>query len=175
MNRRDARIFYVALALAGVFTMAAVPQSANLTGTWRLDKKKSFFGSDHPTTAYQLTKTITENGDDVMVTDASVHQVIMGFHLPDSTATTTLVLNGEEREGKGTPLFPGMPQPTVTLASEWQGGTLYTTQRSNGYGGLSISHTRYFLSSDSAELVELINSHSTFGDVQQRLVFDRQK
>ena len=175
MNLRHARMLCVFITLVGVFTVIAAAQKADLAGTWKLNKATSFFGSDHPATDYQLTKTITQNSEEVSVTDASIHQEIMGFHLPDSKTAMTIIPDGKEREIKGTPIFPGMPQPTVNLASEWQGGTLYITQRGVGFGGLSVSHSRYYLSAGGSELIELIDSHSTFGDAQQRLVFDRQK
>ena len=174
MNRRHARIFGIFIAFAGIFQVTAAAQKADLAGTWQLNKAKSFFGSDHPATEYQLTETITQSGDEISVTDAAVRQEMMGFHLPDSKTTTALIPDGKEREIKGTPLFPGMPQPTVDLSSEWQGGTLYITQRGVAFGGLSVSHKRYYLSADGSQLIELVDSHSTFGDGQQRLVFDKQ-
>jgi len=173
MNRHFARTASALIALAGVFTVAAAAQKADFTGTWKLNVAKSFLAAERPAPEYQLTKTFAMNGDQVITTNAAVNQVMVGFHLPDSKTTTTLIPDGKERESKGTPMFPGMPVPTVQVSAEWQGGTLFVSEHGTSFGGVASNQSRYFLSVDGSQLIELVEGHSVFGDTQQRLVFDK--
>jgi hypothetical protein len=53
-------------------------------------------------------------------------------------------------------------------------GTLLIKEVGQGFGGPSTTLRRYFLSDNGLQLIELVEGHSTFGDIEQRLVFDRQ-
>lgn len=174
MNRHYGRGLAL-MAVAGAFTVGAVAQKADFAGIWRLDRAKSFFGSEHPAADYQLTKTIAQSGDQVTMTDTAVHREMVGIPLPDSRTTTTLVPDGEEHEAKGVPAYPGLPVPTVEISAEWQGETLLVSERGGGFGGISKTRDRYYLSADGSELIELVEGQSGFGETEQRLVFARQR
>jgi hypothetical protein len=175
MNRRYTRFNWVLLVLTGIVAASAVAQKPNFSGTWNLNLSKSFVGSDHPSSNYQLTKVIVQNGNEFTITDIAVHQTKVNIPLPDSRLTTTFMTDAKEREAQGVSPFPGIPAPTLMVSAEWQGGTLFIKERGgSGSAPPTVAHRRYFLSEDHAELVEVVESHSTFGDAEQRFVFDRQ-
>ncbi len=69
------------------------------------------------------------------------------------------------------PGFPGMPPSKAAVTAEWQGGALEVVRVVAGMA--SYSRLRLFLSDDGAQLIELVEQHSTFGDAEQRLVFEK--
>jgi hypothetical protein len=173
MNNIYAHTGWMLLAFAGVLAVPAVAQKPDFSGTWRLNLARSFLGGEHPSPEYQLTKIIEQKSDEVTMTDISVHQTIVNIPMPDSKITNTLILDEKEREVKGAIPFPGVPAPTLMVSPEWQGGTLAITERGNSTEGATTTCRRYYLSSDGAELIELVESHSSYGDTEQRLVFER--
>lgn len=173
MSRSYASFNWALLLLAGVMVSSAAAQKSNFSGAWKLNLSKSFTAGDHPSRDYQLTKIIVQNGNEFTITDVALHQAIVNIPIPDSTTTTMLVADGKERENKGVSPFPGIPAPTLMASVEWQGNTLSINERGER-GFATVDHRRYYLSDDGAELVELVESHSTFEDIEQRLVFDKQ-
>jgi hypothetical protein len=161
----------LAVLLVSGAALAAQAPRANLSGTWKLNVVKSSMGGDHPFADYQLTKTIELKGDVVSITDAAVHNSVVNIPLPDSTTTMEVATDGKEQELTMPPGFPGMPPSKAVVTAEWQGGTLEVDRVVAGMA--SYSRLRLFLSDDRAQLIELVEQHSTFGDVEQRLVFEK--
>ena len=64
-----------------------------------------------------------------------------------------------------------MPPRTAQVTATWQGGTLALRQITSGLSNYGIE--RLFLSDDRTQLIVLVERHSTFGDREQRLVFDK--
>lgn len=162
------------LALAVAFTLPAIAQKPDLSGTWNLNLKKSFLGGDHPDKDYALTKIIVQKDGAIQQTDIAVHVSMMNIPMPDSKSTIELVTDGQEHEILTPAPFPGLPPAKMTVTVEWQGGTVFVTETGRGFMGLSKTLRRYYLSGDGSKLIELIEGHNGFGDTQQRLVFDKQ-
>jgi hypothetical protein len=162
--------------LCGLMILAAIvfpapAQRVDLSGTWKLDAAKSLMGGDHPFADYQLTKKIEQKGDTISITDTSVHASVVNIPLPDSTTTMDVAADGKEHSVQFPPPFPGMPPQKAQVTATWQGGTLQLLQISLGLA--NYSKERLFLSEDG-RLIILVERHASFGDTEQRLVFDKQ-
>jgi len=153
-------------------TISTSAQKTNLSGAWKLNLEKSSFGGEHPWPNYELTRTIDQKATEIRQTDNFVHANIVNIPLPDSRFTTEYILDGKERKMTGPIPFPGVPAPEIWVSATWQGGTLLISEASGARGAVTATH-RYFLSEDGQQLIELIEKHSTFGDKEQRLVFDK--
>jgi len=161
-------------ALAAAMTLPAVAQKPSLSGTWKLNVEKSFLAGDHPAKDYELTKIIVQSPGVIKQTDIAVHVSMMNIPLPDAKTTVELATDGQEHEVTGAASFPGMPPVKMKVVASWQGGTLLVSETGRGFGGLSKTQRRYFVSDDGSQLIELVEGHSGFGDNEQRLVFDKQ-
>lgn len=100
---------------------------------------------------------------------------MVNIPMPDSKTTMLLVADGQEHEVTGPSFFPGMPPAKMKVVAEWQGGTLLVNEAGQSFAGPSTTQRRFFLSEDGLQLIELIEGHNSFGDTQQRLVFDKQQ
>jgi hypothetical protein len=159
--------------LACMTPLLAPAQKADLSGTWKLNASKSFMAGDHPFADYQLTKRIQQKGETISITDASVHASVVNIPLPDSTTTMEVAADGKEHSVQLPPPFPGMPPRSAQVTATWQGDTLALRQITSGLSNYGIE--RLFLSDDRMQLIVLVERHSTFGDTEQRLVFDKQQ
>lgn len=157
-------------AIAGSHAMA---QNNSLSGTWKLNLAKSFMGSDHPSSDYQLTKKIEQKNGLLSITDSSVHATIAGIALGDTVTTMELAPDGKEHDIKLPSVFPGIPEMTGKASAVWQGCTLEIHQVIAAFG--SSTKQRIFLSEDRAQLIVLVEGHSIFMDTEQRLVFEKQE
>jgi hypothetical protein len=166
------RILCGLVILAGTMSLPSLAQKADLNGTWKLNVARSFMGSDHPFADYQLMKKIEQKGDTISVTDTSVHASVVNIPLPDSTTTMEVVADGKEHRVQLPAPFPGMPAPTAEVTADWQSGTLQLLQVSSGLA--NYSKQRLFLSEDRKQLIILVEGHTSYGDSEQRLVFDKQ-
>lgn len=159
------------VVLASLVSLGAHAQRANLSGTWKLDVARSAMGGDHPFSDYALTRTIEQKGDAVSMTDASVHNSVVNIPLPDAKTTLDVIADGHEHPVTMGAGFPGMAPAKAAVTAEWQGGTLEIVQRVSGFA--NYSKHRLFLSENGAQLIELVEGHTTFGDSEQRLVFEK--
>jgi hypothetical protein len=139
-----------------------------------LNLSKSFMGAEHPQPDYELTKVFEQNGVGLKMIDHSVHGSIANIPLPDSTETLELNPGGPPQKGEHAPMFPGLPPSNFEVTANWEGGTLFLIEHSQGLTGPVLAKRRYFLSEDCSQLIELVESYSTLGDSEQRLIFDRQ-
>jgi hypothetical protein len=160
-----------AVLLAGMFSLGTHAQNANLSGTWKLNVAKSFMGSDHPFSDYALTRTIEQKGDTISMTDASVHNSVVNIPLPDATTKMELTADGKEHLVTLPGSFPGMPPSKAAVRAEWQGGTLELVQTISGFA--NYAKHRLFVAADGAQLIDLVEQHSGYGDAEQRLVFEK--
>jgi len=165
---------WTAIALGAVTAISAMAQKPDLSGTWKLNLATSFLGGEHPAKDYEMTKIFVQKPGSIEQTDIALHVSIVNIPLPDSKVTSELVADGQEHEATRPAPFPGMQPYKVHTLTEWQGGTLLVTESAQSFGGLSTAKRRYFLSDDGMHLIELVEGHSTFGDTEQRLVFDKQ-
>jgi hypothetical protein len=149
----------------------AMAQNNSLSGTWKLNLAKSFMGSDHPSSDYQLTKKIEQKNGLLSITDSSIHATMAGIQLPDTVTTMELAPDGKEYGIKLPSVFPGIPEMTGKASAVWQGCTLEVHQVIAAFG--SSTKQRMFLSEDRTQLIVLIEGHSTFLDTEERLVFQR--
>ena len=166
MNKLSALVL-----LAGMAGSQAMAQDNGLSGTWKLNVAKSFMGSDHPSSDYQLTKKIERKNGLMSITDSSVHATMAGLLLPESVITMELAADGKEHDIKLPSVFPGIPEMTGKASAVWQGCTLEVHQVIAAFG--SSTKQRMFLSEDQTELIVLVEGHSTFLDTEQRLVFEK--
>jgi hypothetical protein len=158
--------------LAAMTPLPGLAQKVDLSGTWKLNVAKSFMAGDHPFADYQLTKKISQTGDTISITDTSVHASVVNIPLPDSTTTMEVAADGKEHSVQFPPPFPGMPPQKAQVTATWQGGTLQLLQISSGLANYATQ--RLFLSEDGKQLIILVERHASFGDTEQRLVFDKQ-
>lgn len=163
----------VAAGMAGGGAQAG-PGNPNFSGTWNLNLAESFLANEHPADDYQLTKVIEQTSGSIKITDIAKNVSVVNIPMPNSTTTTNLIPDGKPRQTQGSAPFPGRPAPQIAESAEWQGGTLFVTQRGQGMAASSTTHHRYFLSENGSRLVELVDGFSLSGDSQRRLVFDRQ-
>jgi hypothetical protein len=159
--------------LAGAMMIPAAAQKADFNGTWKLNLEKSFLAGDHPAKDYELTIVIEQKEGTIKRTEIAAHVSMMNIPMPDSKTTVEITIDGKEHEVPGRAMFPGMQPPPTKASAEWQGGTLLLMERSQLMGSATRTRSRYFLSVDGAELIELIEGHTGFGDTEQRLVFDK--
>jgi hypothetical protein len=146
---------------------------ATFAGEWRLALKKSNMGSDHPGANYGFTKIFQLKGSAIVQTDHEVNVDIVGFALPERNSTEELVPDGLEHTVQRPGFFPDMPPTPTQVTAEWQGDNLVLSESSQSSVGPMTTSRRYFLSDDSAQLIELIVRRTTFGDSERRLVFTR--
>jgi len=157
--------------LAALTALAAQAQKADLNGTWKLNVPRSFMGSDHPFSNYQLTKKIEQKNDAISITDVGVNNSVVNIPLPDSTSTLDVAVDGKEHEVQLPPSFPGRPPARAQVTATWLGCTLELRQITAGLANYAIH--RLFLSPDGTQLIDLVEQHSTYGDSEQRLVFEK--
>jgi hypothetical protein len=169
MRNRVCIVMMLAVAAASLAAHAQ-KQAVDLSGTWKLNVARSFMGGDHPFPDYELTKKIEQTGDTISITDRALHNSVVNIPLPDSTTTMQLAADGKEHEVQ-IPVFPGRPPAKAQVTATWQGCTLSVLQINNGLA--NYGKQRLFLSEDGAQLVDLVETHSIWGDSEQRLVFDK--
>jgi hypothetical protein len=167
------RTFFAAIALLIATALPVAAQQVSFSGTWKLNLGTSFMGADHPAPDYELTKVLVQEGRTIRQTDIGKQVSIVNIPLPDSQVSTELIADGEEHDAQAPPFFPGMPSAKLKVTAEWQGNTLFIKECSADTGPPSSAERRYFLSEDGAHLIELVESHNSFGDSEQRLVFDK--
>ena len=167
------RKYLTAIAIIAATALPAAAEQVNLSGTWKLNMASSFMAGDHPASNYEYTKVLQQQGRTIQQIDIRKHVSVVNIPLPDSRVSSDLIADGQEREAQAPPAFPGMPSARMMVTAEWQGGTLLVTERSVGAGRPSTTERRYFLSDDGEHLIELVEAHNSFGDSEQRLVFDK--
>ena len=165
---------WTATALVAAMTMAAHAQTADFTGTWNLNLAKSFLGGEHPASNYQLITILAQKAGSIEQTDIARNVSMVNIPMPNSKTSTSFETDGKEHEVQLPGMFPGLPPTTTAVTAEWQGNTLFVTERANSFGRPSLTYRRYFLSDNGEELIELVQGHTSFGDSDQRLVFDKQ-
>jgi hypothetical protein len=165
------KILSALVLLVGLTGSHAMAQNNSLSGTWKLNPSKSFMGSDHPSSDYQLTKKIEQKNEILTITDTSVHATIAGIALPEMLTIIELPADGQEHDIKLPSVFPGVPAMTGKASAVWEGCTLEVHQIIAAFG--SSTRQRMFLSEDRSQLIVLVEGHSTFLDTEQRLVFDK--
>lgn len=168
--RRVLVMFALFLSIAPVTNS----QPVDLNGVWKINHEKSYFAGDHPPPEYVLNLTVKLKGDSLSLAIQADHAGDATFVLPRSNSTLELTIDGSIHHTTVPAPIPGLPSADLAVSCVWQGGTLFIRESGTGFGGVTKSERRYFLSEDKAELIELVESHSTFGDVEQRLVFERQ-
>ncbi len=161
----------IAIILAMALPVAA--EQVNLSGTWKLNLATSFMAGDHPYPDYEFTKVLIQEGQNIRQTDIGKHVSVVNIPLPDSRVSVDLIADGQEHDAELPGPFPGMPPAKLKVVAEWQGQTLLVTERNASAGSASVATRRYFLSADGAHLIELVEEHNSFGDTEQRLVFDK--
>ncbi len=157
--------------LAAILPAAVLGQKANLSGTWKLNVSKSFLAGDHPFRDYQLTKKIELSDQMISITSISVNASVVNIPLPDSITTMVTAFDGKEHAVKMPPSFPGTPPITMQVSANWQGCTLELREVTAGLA--NYGKERLLLSDDGSQLIDLVERHSTFGDTEQKLVFDK--
>jgi len=161
------------IAIVAAIALPVAAQEVSLSGTWKLNLASSFMAGDHPSPDYELTKVLIQEGRNIRQTDIAKHVSVVNIPLPDSRVSTDLITDGQEHEAEAPGAFPGMPPAKLKVSAEWQGGTLLITERNAGTGSPSFATRRYYLSADGAHLIELVEAHNSFGDSEQRLIFDK--
>ena len=163
-------------ALLPVWGQNSQPPTARrvtFAGTWRLDLKKSYMGSDHPDANYGFTKTFELKGSTIVLKDHEVNVDIVGMAIPERNSSAELVPDGQEHTIQIPGFFPGMPPTATRVTVEWQGDNLVVKESGQTFIGPVTTSRRYFLSEDGAALIEIITGRTSFGDSEQRLVFGR--
>ena len=166
MKRIIGAVFIFAAA-----TIALHAQSINISGTWRLNVSKSFMGQDHPFSDYLFTKRIVQSGENITITETGIHNSNVNVPLPDSESSMQVTTDGKEHEVQLQSIKPNKTTATNRVTATWEGNTLELVQLVSGLG--TMTKHRLFLLEDGAQLVDLVEGHNIYGDLQQRLVFDK--
>jgi hypothetical protein len=164
------RLFF-AIMLVALAQMTARPQTANLSGTWRLNVSKSFMGMEHPFSNYELTKKIDQAGENISITDTAIHNSNVNIPLPDSSTSMQVATDGKEHLVQVSSSNRNQPESNVPMTATWQAGTLELVQNVTGLA--NMTKHRIFLSGDGSQLIDLVEGHNIYGDSEQRLVFDK--
>lgn len=165
------------VVLAALFAIraAAVAQPSGFNGTWKLDLAQSFLAGDHPRPGYELTKVVeVKSATATVITEIAIHPNLFGSTMPDTKTTTEHAVGTTVNKMSGACIF-GMPPQAMTVTSEWQGGTLLITARGGCFGPGTVEERRFFLSLDGKQMTELVVSHQTTGDSEQKYVYLKQK
>lgn len=165
------RLICIAFLFAAIASSGAWAQSVNLSGTWRLNVGKSFMGQDHPFSDYLFTKRIVQSGDSITFTETGIHNSNVNIPLPDSESSMQVTADGKEHEVQLLSIKPNKSTATNRVTATWQGNTLELVQLVSGLA--NMTKHRLFLSEDGSQLVDLVEGHNIYGDLQQRLVFDK--
>lgn len=167
------RLALLAVLLSGAMSLCQA-QAPDLNGTWKLNVARSFLAGDHASPDYVLLVTLRLQGSSLSITTDGTNPGEGVFGLPASKSAMELPIDGKPHDVTHPGFLPGMPPSHVAVSAEWQGSTLSISERGASFGGVSSTRRRYFLSEDKTQLIELIESHSTFGDAEQRMVFEKQ-
>jgi hypothetical protein len=165
------RMICIAFLVAAIASAGLSAQSVNLSGTWRLNVAKSFMGQDHPFSDYLFTKRIVQSGDSITFTETGIHNSNVNIPLPDSESSMQVTADGKEHEVQLLSIKPNKSTATNRVTATWQGNTLELVQLVSGLA--TMTKHRLFLSEDGSQLVDLVEGHNIYGDLQQRLVFDK--
>lgn len=167
------RIVMITLATLFAAQTAAYAQTADLSGTWKLDLSKSFLAGDHPRPGYELTKIISQKGStETTINEIAIHPNLFGSTLPDTNTTTDYLVGQTITKMSGPCIFHSAPKEFAVTAA-WQGGTLDIIEKGGCFGLATVEEHRYFLTADGSQLIELVTSHQTTGDSEQRYVYNK--
>jgi hypothetical protein len=165
------RRFGTVILLGIAATFAAYAQNPNFSGTWRLNVAQSFMANDHPYPNYELTKKIEQSGDTITITDSAIHNSVVNVPLPDLHTSMQVSTDGKEHEIEIPGDFPGRPAHKAAVTATFQGQTLELRQLNPNMS--NYSKQRLFRAGDAGQLVILVETHTIYGDTEQRLVFDK--
>jgi len=165
------KMLSIAFLLAAFGPVTAQAQSANLSGTWRLNVAQSFMGQEHPFSDYLFTKTIAQTGENITITETGIHNSTVNVPLPDSEVSMQVSTDGKEHDVQFSSIQPRKSTTVNKVTATWQGNTLELVQLVSGLA--NMTKHRLFLSEDGAHLIDLVEGHTVYGDLQQRLVFDK--
>ena len=165
------RRIFLAFTLAGLASLAAQAQKANLSGTWRLNVAKSYMGQEHPFSNYEFTKKIELTGENITINETGIHNSVVNVPLPDSKTSMHVAADGKEHEVHMSTGNPRQPESVLHVTATWQAGTLELVQIVSGLA--NMTRHRLFLSDDGSQLIDLVEGHNIYGDSEQRLVFDK--
>ena len=163
-------------ALFAMTNVQAFAQAGNLNGTWKLNLAKSFLGAEHPAADYQLTKKIEVKDGSASITDTSANATMANIPLPDSKNSLVFAVDGKEHDAQVPVGFPGIPSMPAKISATWEGCTLAIEIRGAGPGAVLVGTTkqRLFLSERGSQLIVLIERQATYGDSEQKFIFDKQ-
>ena len=165
------RRIFLAFILAGLSSLAAQAQKANLSGTWRLNVAKSYMGQEHPFSNYEFTKKIEQTGENITIKETGIHNSVVNVPLPDSNMSMQVAADGKEHEVHMSAGNPRQRESVLHVTAKWQAGTLELVQIVSGLA--NMTKHRLFLSDDGSQLIDLVEGHNIYGDSEQRLVFDK--
>ena len=162
--------------LFAMTTVQTFSQTGKLDGTWKLNLARSFLGAEHPAANYQLTKKIEVKDGSASIIDTSVNATMANIPLADSKNSLTFAIDGKEHDAQVPVGFPGLPSMPAKISATWEGCSLAIEIRGVGPGAALIGTTkqRLFLSENVSQLIVLVESHTTYFDSEQKLVFDKQ-
>jgi hypothetical protein len=160
-------------ALFLLLASIARAQTTDLSGVWKLNQGKSFLGGDHPPAAYQLVLTLKVQASSIFEIIEAKNPGAAVFGLPKSKSSLDLAIDGKEHEVLQPGFMPTMPPNRLKVIAAWEGSTLVITERGAGFGGSMTTTSRFFLSQDQTQLVELVETHNVFADIQQRRVYEK--
>ena len=164
------RLFIVWLAVTALAAAGYAQRGTDLSGTWKLNLKQSYFGMMHSVSQLGQTLTIEQKGLNVKETKILEQAVASGYlrNAESRESTRSLVA-----DGKPQPLPPPDPnnrQSLTGLRAYWQGGCLIVLEQA----GMSKTRRTYFLSEDGKQLTVLVESSSNSSESEQKLIFDKQ-
>jgi hypothetical protein len=136
-------------------------ETANLTGTWKLNAAKSDFGQGQAP-ASQID-TIEDNEPSVKIVEDQ-----KGGFMGDMNITTTLSTDGKPTTSTG------MGGSQVTSTAHWEGGSLVVNSKTSFQGSDVTIKDTFTPSADGKTLKEVAHIESSMGNFDTTSVFDKQ-
>jgi hypothetical protein len=147
----------VLLAITALAAMALQAQP-NFTGKWKMNAEKSDHGEFGPSA---MTQDVTQEGSSLKV--AATMTTPMG----EMTMESNYVIGGDETVNQ-------MGFGEITSTAKWDGDTLVIEGKGSMGGGEMTMVEKWSLSEDGKTLTVDRTSSSDMGEMQQKIVLDKQ-
>jgi hypothetical protein len=164
------RLFIIWLAVAALAAAGYAQRGTDLSGTWKLNLKQSYFGMNHSMSQLGQTLTIEQQGLNFKETRILERAVSSGYLRNAQSAQSTRSLVADGKPQPLPPRDPNSRQSPTGLRAYWQGGCLIVTEEA----GMSKTRRTYFLSEDGKQMTILVGSSSNSSESEQKLIFDKQ-
>jgi hypothetical protein len=164
------RLFIVWLAVTALAAAGYAQRGTDLSGTWKLNLKQSYFGMMHSMNQLGQTLVIEQQGLNFKETRIQERAARAGNPRNAGSPQSTRSLVADGKPQPVSPADPNSRQAPTGLRAYWQGGCLIVLEEA----GMSKTRRTYFLSEDGKQMTTLVESSSNSSESEQKLVYDKQ-